>query len=390
MDVFDFLDSSDPLIFSETNCIKTLVKMIKTSPDSRKTIMRKMKDKVNQRLTAGRSEATMFVDGVLTNVQPQPVRRKRASPDAGTDPLVLHRSRRAPDGRWTHVFWFWRLLAGCGAAEGWRICLCAAFNDPEAKRVFLCSTGSSQLFIKQQCTWTNNAARRGGQHCKHAAGSQEEHARFAAGAPGLSPHHADGWVERCDPASTWTAGSVTGSQMSHLRGRGNSFKMSLRRSSGDSWNNLLRPPSSPARVIVTCTFALLLSSEPLRVPVFSAGGEAESRQPLHRCSERAEEEEGERGRGGWIWREVKEGGKRDSDFIKSGGGENVVFWKAELIITQNWKNKYARMKKRRRDPRVSSYITPGERQNSIMMAYSIFWIQLPARGFLLSPVLIPH
>lgn len=117
--------------------------------------------------------------------------------------------------------------------------------------------------------------------------------------------------------------------------------MSLRRSSGDSWNNLLRPPPSPARVIVTCTFALLPSSEPLVVHVFSAGGEAESRQLLHRCSERASRGRGgrERGEGGWTWREVKEGGKRDSGFLKSGSGENVVFWKAEFQKLNNTKLK---------------------------------------------------
>lgn len=69
--------------------------------------------------------------------------------------------------------------------------------------------------------------------------------------------------------------------------------------------------------------------------VFSAGGEAESRQLLHRC-ERGKEEEGERG-GGQIWKEVNEGGKRDNDVIKSDSGENVVFWKAEFQKLKNTK-----------------------------------------------------
>lgn len=87
-------------------------------------------------------------------------RCKRASPDVVLDPLVLYRSHQAPNTSWTHVFGLWIVFAGCGAAKGWKICLCDAFNDPEAKLLFLCSTGSSQLFIKQQCTWTNNAVSR--------------------------------------------------------------------------------------------------------------------------------------------------------------------------------------------------------------------------------------
>lgn len=250
--------------------------MIKTPPDSRKTIMRKMKDQPNQRLTAGHS---LFLDGVLMDVQLQAVRCKPASPDVVLDPLVSRRGHQAPDGGWTHVFWFWMVLRlWCSwrleDLPLWRLQWPRSWTG-----LSLCSTGSSQLFIKQQCTWTNNAGEGSGLSAAnmllvHRSTLCCRSSRF------ISP-----LVERCSPASTWTAASGTRRQMSSLRGRWNddkTFKRSLRCSRRDCWNNLLLPPSFSPRVIVTCTFALLRSPEPPRVQVFSSCGIAAASEPRKR------------------------------------------------------------------------------------------------------------
>lgn len=151
-----------------------------------------------------------------------------------------------------------RRVDACFLISGWRICLCGGLNDPEAKLVFLCSTGSSQLFIKQPCTCTNNAAvgvsalQTCCRRCMHAL-LQELKVYILITSREIYPIFPPGFLSKTIKKSPVSDGCET----LWADNRKKKFKMSVQ--APDSWDKLFSSPSLsslPSHQLSSCDLNL--------------------------------------------------------------------------------------------------------------------------------------